>query len=119
MLNRNDRIALRRNRNAVTWLITLCLLLGFWIKILYNDIETYSNNNNEIRYNLDDSQKLCIDRKKIIDSLITVINYKQVDTPKVIVKTYKPIKKDSLLIKSKVDTSKVVSKDIILKDTIK
>ena len=118
MLNRNDRIALRRNRNAVTWLITLCLLLGFWIKMLYSDIETYSNNNNEIRYHLDETQKLCIDRKKIIDSLMNVINYKQVDTPKV-VKTYKPIKKDSLIVKDKIDTSKSQVKDIILKDTIK
>lgn len=118
MLNRNDRIALRRNRNAVTWLIILCLLLGFWIKMLYSDIETYSNNNNEIRYNLDETQKICIDRKKTIDSLTNVINYKQVDTPKV-VKTYKPIKKDSLITKTKVDTSKSESKDIILKDTIR
>jgi hypothetical protein len=46
-----------------------------------------------------------------------VINYKQVDTPKIVVKTYKPLKKDSLITKPKVkvDSSKV---EIIFKDTI-
>ena len=118
MLNRNDRIALRRNRNAVTWLITLCLLLGFWIKMLYSDIDTLSYNRAINTQELKDAQKICIDRRKTIDSLTSVINYKQVDTPKV-VKTYKPIKKDSLITKAKVDTSKSESKDIILKDTIR
>jgi hypothetical protein len=84
--------------------------------MLYSDIETYSNNNNELRYELDESHKLCIDRKKTIDSLMNVINCKPIDTPKLVVKTYKPIKKDSLIIKSKVDSSKT---DIILKDTVK
>lgn len=118
MLNRNDRKALKRNRNGVSWLSILCIVLFVWIKMIYGDIDTYSTNNSELRFNLDETQKLCISRKKTIDSLINVINYKQVDTPKV-VKTYKPIKKDSLLIKPKVDTSKTISKDLILKDTLK
>lgn len=117
MLNRNDRNALKRNRNAVSWLCLLCIILFIWIKIIYGDINTYSTNNNELRFNLDETQKICIDRKKTIDSLIMVINYKQVDTPKIVVKTYKPVKKDSLVTKPKVkiDSSKV---EIILKDTI-
>ena len=117
MLNRNDRNALKRNRNAVSWLCLLCIILFIWIKIIYGDINTYSTNNNELRFNLDETQKLCIDRKKTIDSLIMVINYKQVDTPKIVVKTYKPVKKDSLITKPKVkvDSSKV---EIIFKDTI-
>ena len=116
MLNRNDRKALKRNRNGVSWLTLLCIILFIWIKVIYGDIETYSNNNNELRYELDESHKLCIDRKKTIDSLMNVINYKPIDTPKLVVKTYKPIKKDSLIIKSKVDSSNT---DIILKDTVK
>ena len=117
MLNRNYRNALKRNRNAVSWLCLLCIILFIWIKIIYGDINTYSTNNNELRFNLDETQNLCIDRKKTIDSLIMVINYKQVDTPKIVVKTYKPVKKDSLVTKPKVkiDSSKV---EIILKDTI-
>jgi hypothetical protein len=117
MLNRNDRNALKRNRNAVSWLCLLCIILFIWIKIIYGDINTYSTNNNELRFNLDETQKLCIDRKKTIDSLIMIINYKQVDTPKIVVKTYKPVKKDSLVAKPKVkiDSSKV---EIIFKDTI-
>jgi hypothetical protein len=119
MLNRNDRNALKRNRNAVSWLCLLCIILFIWIKIIYGDIVAYSNNNNELRYDLDACQKLCTDRKKTIDSLLNVINYKSIDTQKVVVKTYKPIKKDSLLIKAKVDTSKSELKNMILKDTIK
>ena len=117
MLNRNDRNALKRNRNAVSWLCLLCIILFIWIKIIYGDINTYSTNNNELRFNLDETQKLCIDRKKTIDSLIMIINYKQVDTPKIVVKTYKSVKKDSLITKPKVkvDSSKV---EIIFKDTI-
>jgi hypothetical protein len=116
MLNRNDRNALKRNRNAVSWLCLLCVILFVWVKLIYGDINTYSTNNNELRYNLDECQKLCIDRKKTIDSLLSVINYKPVDTPKLVVKTYKPIKKDSSIIKVKVDSSKA---EIILKDTVK
>ena len=119
MLNINDRKALRRNRNGVSWLSLLCMILFIWIKIIYGDIDTYSTNNNELRFNLEETQNLCISRKKTIDSLINVINYKKVDTTKVVVKPYKPIKKDSLIIKTKVDTSKSISNDIILKDTIK
>jgi len=116
MLNINDRKALKRNRNGVSWLTFLCVILFIWIKMIYGNIETYSNNNNELRYELNEAQKLCIDRKKTIDSLMNVINYKHVDTTKLVVKTYKPIKKDSLIVKPKVDSSKT---DIILKDTIK
>jgi len=119
MLNRNDRNALKRNRNAVSWLCLLCIILFIWIKIIYGDIESYSINNNEIRYELNSCQKMCISRKKTIDSLINVINYKPIDTQKVVAKIYKPIKKDSLIIKAKLDTSKSEVKDIILKDTIK
>jgi hypothetical protein len=118
MLNRNDRTDLRRNRNAVSWLCVLCIILFVWIKVIYGDINTYSTNNNEIRFNLEETQKLCIDRKKTIDSLLSVINYKPVDTPKlVVVKPYKPVKKDSLVTKdkAKIDSSKV---EIILKDTL-
>jgi hypothetical protein len=116
MLNINDRKALKRNRNGVSWLTFLCIILLIWIKVIYGDIETYSNNNSELRYELNEAQKLCIDRKKTIDSLMNVINYKPIDTPNLVVKTYKPIKKDSLIVKPKVDSSKT---DIILKDTIK
>lgn len=116
MLNINDRKALKRNRNGVSWLTFLCVILFIWIKVIYGNIETYSNNNNELRYELEEAQKLCINRKKVIDSLVSVINYKHVDTIKSVVKTYKPIKKDSLIIKAKVDSSKA---DIILKDTVK
>lgn len=101
MLNRNDRNALKRNRNAVSWLCLLCIILFIWIKIIYGDINTYSTNNNELRFNLDETQKICIDRKKTIDSLIMVINYKQVDTPKIVVKTYKPVKKTLWLLNLK------------------
>jgi hypothetical protein len=120
MLNINDRKALKRNRNGVSWLTFLCVILFIWIKMIYGNIETYSNNNNELRYELNEAQKLCIDRKKTIDSLMNVINYKHVDTTKLVVKpTHKQVKKDSLFVKSKVDTSKSESKDIILKDTVK
>jgi hypothetical protein len=117
MLNINDRRALKRNRNAVSWLCFLCIILLIWIKMIYGNIDTYSTNNNEIRFNLEETQKLCIDRKRVIDSLMNVINYKTIDTPKLVVKTpYKPVKKDSLIIKAKVDSSKT---EIILKDTVK
>lgn len=116
MLNINDRKALKRNRNGVSWLTFLCIVLLFWIKLIYDNIETYSNTNNELRYHLDESRNLCIDRKRTIDSLINVINYKAIDTTKLIVKTpQKTVKKD-LIIKPKVDSSNT---EIILKDTVK
>jgi hypothetical protein len=119
MLNRNDRIALKRNRNAVSWLCVLCLALLLWIKMLYGDVESFSNNNNSIRYELDSAMKLSEIRKNKIDSLMSVINYKQVDTPKVEIKPYKIVKKDSLTItKQRVDSVKPDKKDTILKDSL-
>lgn len=118
MLNRNDRNSLRRNRNAVSWLVIFCFGLGFWVKMLYSDIEALTYNRDLNTQELKDAHEISIDRKNKIDSLISIINYKPIDTPKLVVKPYKPIKKDSLLIKPKVDTSNAVSKDIILKDTI-
>lgn len=90
MLNRNDRVALKRNRNAVTLLFILCIFLLFWIKSLYSDIDhiQYEKDSlNQDFYKLEQVSKI---RKKEIDSLITKLNYKEPSdtTPK---KFYKPV----------------------------
>ena len=122
MLNRNDRNALKRNRNAVSWLVFLCIALGIWIKTLYSDIGYMSSINQENRTTLIESQRVCQQRQRTIDSLLSVINYKPVDTAKSAIKPYKVVKKDSL----KVDTTtkqtisvKPTKNDTILKDSLK
>ena len=126
MLNRNDRSALRRNRNAVSWLCLLCIILSVWIKILYGDISEFSNNNNSIRIELDSTQALCNNRRFIIDSLMSVINHKNVDTSKTSTEpkkesTFVKVKVDSVKkdVRTKVDSIRPSRKDTILKDTLK
>lgn len=115
MLNRNDRSALKRNRSAVSWLCLLCLVLLVWIKLLYNEMSTFSNNVKTLKYDLETSHKLYIDSEKAIDSLVGLVNYKPIDTPKIATKPYKSLNKDSLITKSKSDSIKLEKKDTISK----
>jgi hypothetical protein len=116
MLNRNDRIALRKNRTAVSWLSFLSLILIVWIVNLKHDM-TYQQEDYEIlNSEFMEFRKESAQKDKRIDSLIRVINYKPVDTTTDIKKVYKTtpiIKKDT--VDRKIDTNK----RIILKDTIK
>lgn len=117
MLNRNDRIALRRNRSAVSWLCLTIILLVVWIFNLKHDVNYEKDNHSMLLSEFADYQKTCSEKDRKIDSLIKIINYKPVDTS-TNKKVYKPvpvtvIKKDTS--DRKVDTNK----RIILEDTIK
>jgi hypothetical protein len=116
MLNRNDRKALRRNRNAVSWLCVLLLFLVVWIKNLYSDINFVETDYNILNIELDETKRECERRKNKIDSLTAIINHR--DTVSEIKKSYKPVvRKDTT--SHKVDSIKPLKEDTILKDTIK
>lgn len=119
MLNRNDRVSLRRNRSAVSWLILLSILLIVWLVNSIKDVNSQREDYTILLMEMSDVQN-SIDRKnKTIDSLVKIIKYKPIDTP-VINKTYKtPVKKDTSTVYQKVDSIKAIKKDFILKDTIK
>jgi hypothetical protein len=120
MLNRNDRIALRRNRSAVSWLILLIIVLTVWLITSIKDVTSQREDYTILLIEMNDIQSLNDRKGRIIDSLVKVINYKQVDTP-VIKKPFLklPVKKDTSTVYHKVDSTKSVKKDFILKDTLK
>jgi hypothetical protein len=116
MLNRNDRVALKRNRSAVTWLSFLSLILIAWVVNLKHDMSYQQEDYEILNSEFMDFRKISAEKDKRIDSLIKVINYKPVDTTTDKKEVYKPlpvIKKDT--VDRKIDTNK----RIILKDTIK
>jgi len=120
MLNRNDRIALRRNRSAVSWLSLLTIVLAVWLVTAIKDASYQREDYTILLTEMNDIQSLNERRGKIIDSLVKVINYKQIDTPVVKKIPYKlPVKKDTSIVYQKSDTSKSIKKDFILKDTLK
>ena len=118
MLNRNDRVSLRRNRAAVSWLSILVFIMGIWIINLYRD---RSGLYNDIDYgisSLKDHQEIIKSKNKTIDSLNSEIfkltqvkkdsfveNRPRTITPRTIVK------KDTNFVKLETDTVK--------KDTLK
>jgi hypothetical protein len=119
MLNRNDRIALRRNRSAVSWLVLLSIVLAVWLITSIKDVTSQREDYTILLVEMTDIQSLSERRAKMIDSLVKVINYKPIDTP-VVIKTYKPpVKKDTSIVHQKLDSSKSINKVIILKDSLK
>lgn len=115
MLNRNDRISLRRNRSAVTWLTFITILLGIWILNLRRDVSSQQEDYNILLLELTETQHICKQKNNTIDSLNKIINFKPVDTA-IDKKVYsKPVvvKKDTTT--HRIDTNK----RIILKDTLK
>ena len=120
MLNRNDRIALRRNRSAVSWLILLALILIVWLVTSIREVNSQREDYTILLTEITDVQSLNERKGRIIDSLVKVINYKQVDTPVIKKPVLKlPVKKDTSIVYHKVDSTKSVKKDFILKDTLK
>lgn len=119
MLNRNDRVALKRNRSAVSWLVLLSIVLAVWLITSIKDVATQREDYKILLIEMTDIQSLSEKRAKMIDSLVKVINYKQIDTP-VVTKAYKsPVKKDTSIVHQKLDSTKSVNKFIILKDSLK
>lgn len=124
MLNRNDRVSLRRNRNAVSWLILLIIFLIIWIANLRQDVNYQIEENIMILTEMRDIQNSNDKKDKKIDSLTRIINYIPIDTPVIVNKpAFQPykstVKKDTSTVYQKVDSTKDVKKDLILKDTIK
>ena len=115
MLNRNDRIALRRNRAAVSWLCLISLLLVIWIISIYSNTR-YLQSDLEMHSEQLKNAEIDIELKtKKIDSLSKVIFNLQ-NPPKDTIKpvTFKPkkeIKDTNLVFKSKPDTSIKILKD--------
>jgi hypothetical protein len=73
MLNRNDRVALRRNRAAVSWLCFLLFVLTIWIVNLYKDKNFIKNESEVILFQMSDYQNTIISKNKTIDSLNKLI----------------------------------------------
>ena len=114
MLNRNDRVSLRRNRSAVSWLCILCIFLIIWIINLKRDISDQEYDYKILSIELNDVQVLCNRKNKNIDSLNSIINFKPIDTPIIKKATHVSvtIKKDTM--DRRIDTN-----NVILKDTVK
>ena len=120
MLNRNDRVALRRNRNAVSWLVLISIVLTIWLITAIRDDDYQREDYKILLIEMNNVQELSERKSRIIDSLIKVISYKQIDTPVVKKIPYKlPVKKDTSVVYQKSDSSKSIKKDFILKDTLK
>lgn len=73
MLNRNDRVALRRNRAAVSW---LCFILTIFTALIINLYMSFNFVKDEFETKLvqmTDYQNVIISKNKTIDSLNNVI----------------------------------------------
>lgn len=88
MLNRNDRIALKRNRAAVNLLFLVIVFLTVWIVNLHYD-KSYDLDSNKMQFDTIISlQNQIKEKNKIIDSMILTVEKMKSDTIKV---TPKPI----------------------------
>jgi hypothetical protein len=109
MLSRNNRIALKRNRRAVTWLLFICISLFCLLIKSYNDGSSIKADYDMLNSELIESMKSNSIKDKKVDSLLTLLNKKDItiDTPK---RQIRPV-----VVKSKPDTT--VSK--VITDTLK
>lgn len=118
MLNRNDRVALRRNRAAVSWLCFILFIFIIWIVNLYKD-KSHINDEAEINLSqMTEYQNVIISKNKTIDSLNSVIlKFTQVKKDTIEIKQVRQLPKVK---ESKKDSSFVkLNPDTIKKDTIK
>jgi hypothetical protein len=123
MLNRNDRVSLRRNRSAVSWLCILCIFLIIWIINLKRDISDQEYDYRILSVELNEFQVLCNRKNKNIDSLNSIIKFKQIDTP--IIKKTVPLLNTTgyrhvpVIIKKDTMVRRIDTNNVILKDTVK
>jgi hypothetical protein len=123
MLNRNDRVSLRRNRSAVSWLCILCIFLIIWIINLKRDISDQEYDYRILSVELNEFQVLCNRKNKNIDSLNSIIKFKQIDTP--IIKKTVPLLNTTgythvpVIIKKDTMVRRIDTNNVILKDTLK
>lgn len=119
MLNRNDRVALRRNRAAVSWLSFLLIVFSIWIFNLYKDKSSFQDEADSNISIISECRDTITARDKTIDSLNKILaQYKQVKKD-----TFenKPVKYIQKVKESKKDSTNFtkLNTDSIKKDSIK
>ena len=65
-MNRNDRVALKRNRSAVSWLTLLAIILIIWLINVYRDKSYINDNMNMLNYSNLEYQNSIADYKLAI-----------------------------------------------------
>jgi len=115
MMNRNDRIALKRNRSAVSWLTLLAIILIIWLINVYRDKSYINDNMNMLNYSNLEYQNSIASKNHQIDSLSKVIynlkNPPKDTTTKVVTHKFTKIEKKDSIPSIQIDTVHKLVKD--------